>query len=248
MGRSRRRAGHDIDYIAVSGAAAPDRPGWGAKPVPPLEPARRLRRRRDAARRRRPSLPWSSGRAAASTRWSTPPCGRRVGAAHLLYLRTAGYGGLARRARRQPAGRGAPFLDTTPPLTAVPAVGALDHSSTPRSWPRQASAGRRACPAAGPGLAGRCSGAVHATYAQPPAGAEWDAVFAGTDACPRPVLPPLPRPRASAHAAGGGLHRGRRTDAATPAATPRFGRARGRPALAPGGRAPIPTRCSAGSG
>ena len=55
-----RRAGHDINYLALSGtlgraAAARDEP-----PAPPLNLARRLRRRRHAARRRGLVAPSSS--------------------------------------------------------------------------------------------------------------------------------------------------------------------------------------------
>ena len=101
-------AGHDIDYIAVSGSSRPHRPGRRAA-APAAEPDRGLRRRRDAARRRRARRP-AGARALRAGPGRGRRHGRRLGAARLVPVRAAGGRGVAGRAGHERARRRGPVL------------------------------------------------------------------------------------------------------------------------------------------
>ena len=174
--------------------------------------------------------------------------GRRLGAAHVVHLRNA-------RGRAPGRTSAAPTCSTaarrsttpTPPPTASTWPSARSsRSSTPRCWTGWGSP-TRGCPASTTGPAGRCCGSGSPPSSPARTGAEWEQVFAGTDACVSPVLSLAEAPAHPHARAPGRVRRGRRRYPAGPGAAIRPDRPRpARPRRR--GRAPTPTPCSAGLG
>ena len=96
------RAGHDIDYIALVGRAARDRPRE-RRPGAAAQSRRRLRRRRHAARVRRSCARSSKRGAPAAARWSTRRWSRARRLLTTMMWGLRGGAAVERRARHERA-------------------------------------------------------------------------------------------------------------------------------------------------
>ena len=234
-------AGHDIDYIAVSGALYPIGRA-GERPVPPLNLVGDFGGG---------GMLLALGVLAALVERERSGRGQVVDAAMVdgsalltafMYgLRASGR--VAGRARRQPARRRRAVLRHLRDRRRRVRGGGRAGAEVLRGTAGRARAGRRgAARAARPRRAGRCCGSGSPRSSLGRTRDEWAAVFAGSDGCVAPVLSPGEAPGHPHNAA-----RGTFADVGgvvQPAPAPRFGRsAAGRPVAAAAGPARTPTRC-----
>ena len=184
-------AGHDIGYIARHRRAARHRAGPASRPVPPHEPARRLRRRRHVPRLR--ACVCALLEAGRTGQGQVVDAAIVDGTAALaqLHPRPAAQGAWPAAPRRQPARHRRPVLRG---LRAAPTAGSSpsarsSRSSTPSccdcpGWTAADAAPDGALdPATWPAAKKRWA-ELFATRTRD----EWTAVFDGTDACVAPVL------------------------------------------------------------